>query len=52
MQRFTTPYIETSSAREAAVARDPKKQIMKPYTNVTGPPLLKAVLFALQLRLA
>lgn len=39
--------METISAREAAVAKAPIAHIMKLYTNVTGPPLINAVLFAL-----
>jgi hypothetical protein len=45
-------YMDTISAREAAVAKDPKAHRMKPYTNVTGPPFNSAVLFALYYMLA
>ena len=35
--------MDTISASEDAVANDPKKQNMKPYIRVTGPPLSIAV---------
>jgi hypothetical protein len=44
---LVSAYIETISASDAAVAKDPNVQIMKPYTKVTGPPFIKAVEFAL-----
>lgn len=33
--------IDAISASEAAVARDPKKEKINPYTRVEGPPLTK-----------
>lgn len=35
-----TTYIEAISAIEAAVARDPKKEKINPYTSAEGPPLM------------
>ena len=46
-RRTIVTYMETNSASEAAVAKDPSQQKMKPYTKVGGPPFNSAVLLEL-----
>ena len=41
--RNVVTHMDTISASDAAVANEPKKQKMNPYTRVTAPPLTIAV---------